>query len=84
MLRAVHPPKFAAGVEIDIAFPDKGRMDLDSRCKATIDLLVREKIIVDDARRYVRRIVLSWADLDLMRVVVAECGKLPTITYSES
>ena len=34
--------------------------------------------------KYVRRVVLSWGDIENIRVVIAEAGALPTITYSES
>ena len=83
-LRAAKPLKFFGTVEIEITYPDRGRFDLTNRDKDILDLLVSEGVIVNDSRKYVRRVVLSWGDIENIRVVIAEAGALPTITYSES
>jgi crossover junction endodeoxyribonuclease RusA len=44
--------------------------DVANREKATVDLLVRHKVIPGDQKRFVREVVMRWADCAGVRVTV--------------
>ena len=47
--------------EIRIQIPEcLSGIDLDNHCKALLDYLVSREFIPDDAKRYLRRLVIEW------------------------
>jgi Holliday junction resolvase RusA-like endonuclease len=48
--------------------------DLGNREKATVDLLVRHKIIPGDQKRFVRRITMEWAPVEGVRITISPCA----------
>ena len=72
-LMCQRPPKVTGEVSllIEVAEPKtKRHMDLANREKAAVDLLVEHGIIEGDDQRYVRRIMMQWADIDGVRITV--------------
>ena len=47
--------------EIRIQIPESlSGIDLDNHCKALLDYLVSREFVPDDAKRYLRRLVIEW------------------------
>jgi len=47
--------------EIQIQIPESlSSIDLDNHCKALLDYLVSREFVPDDAKRYLRRLVVEW------------------------
>lgn len=53
LLATAHPPKGLVKpvLSLHFGFKGKGRVDVDNRCKAVIDLLVKHGVIADDNDR---------------------------------
>lgn len=60
---------------VSIVVQENPRRDLDSYCKALIDLLVAHKLIPDDSCKYVREIRISWGKIEGCRVTVTSTGE---------
>lgn len=60
--------KYPVTVKIDL--DDKRKGDADNRCKAVLDLLVEHQIIVDDSKKYVRRVDIGWEPVTGCRVEI--------------
>jgi len=60
----------AGPVSLELAFSNKCRADLDNMAKAPIDLLVSTGVLIDDSRKYVKQITLSWRDIAGVSVLV--------------
>ncbi|QLB18683.1 RusA family crossover junction endodeoxyribonuclease [Mannheimia granulomatis] len=60
-LAVQNKPKFGGQVEIecDVYFPDNRDRDLDNLGKCILDSLVYSKIIVDDSRKYVKKLTFE-------------------------
>lgn len=59
------PRRFVRRVDILIRIPSsqvRRNSDGDNRVKAIMDLLVRQRVIIDDSRDFVRRSAVEWAD----------------------
>lgn len=69
-LRAARPPKFKGQVWVTITCEDTGAMDLDNSAKSVLDLMVREGVIEDDGRNFVREIRLAWGNVSGCRVEI--------------
>lgn len=53
--------------------PTARREDVESRCKAGVDILVRHGIIPDDSQHYVRQVTMAWAaDVDGIRISIRQ------------
>lgn len=63
--RPVEPP-----VSISLFLPETMRGDLDGRCKAALDLLVRAEIIPDDNKKIVRSISMTFHSESNMAIEV--------------
>lgn len=73
ILASQRPPMFDGKVSIRLEVEEpktKRATDLDNRTKAVLDLLVSHGVIPSDDQRYVRRIILEWADVDGVRVTI--------------
>ncbi len=58
---------------IEVGEPsDDRQFDLDGRAKATIDLLVKHRVIEGDQRRYVRELTMRWAAIEGIWVTVEQ------------
>lgn len=55
--------KMPAACEVLITVDEKARIDLDGVTKYLIDWARRVGLIVDDDKRYVRRVTLEWGDV---------------------
>lgn len=64
--------KISGPVAIRLIISDSTRGDIDNRCKAVLDLLVSHKIIEDDSKRIVRKILLEWGDVEGAQVEISE------------
>ncbi len=69
-LKCARPPKFKGQIWIAIMCEDTGRSDIDNKAKGILDLLVREGVIEDDSRNYVRELRLTWGNVTGCRVEV--------------
>jgi Holliday junction resolvase RusA-like endonuclease len=49
-------------VSLHLKAPDKSLSDIDNRVKAVLDFLVANNILVGDDWRYVRSVLVRWAD----------------------
>lgn len=67
-LRAARPPNFKGRVWVTITCEDTGPMDLDNAAKSVLDLAVREGVIEDDGRQFVREIRLAWGNVSGCRL----------------
>lgn len=66
------PGCFEARIVIDA---DQYRGDLDNAAKAAIDYCKRLGLIVDDSRKYMRRVIIEWGEAPAgMRVTLREVG----------
>lgn len=56
------PQRFTGEVSIWIGLvaPDKCSHDADNRLKATLDVLTKSGVIMDDSNKYVRRLSVEW------------------------
>lgn len=57
-------------VAIKLVFPARGKADLDSRIKASIDLLKRAGIIEDDGPKFVRALTAEFDDIEGMKISI--------------
>jgi len=57
------PPTIKHHVCVYIVVTEKCRSDLDNCAKAVLDFLVQNKIIADDSKKVVRRIILDWGQI---------------------
>lgn len=57
---------------IRIVVSDRACGDLDNRCKAVLDFLVHHKIIKNDDKTIVRKILLEWGPVDGARVEITQ------------
>lgn len=64
--------KISGPVAIRIIISDQACGDLDNRCKAILDFLVHHKIIEDDKKDIVRKILLEWGDVEGAQVEISE------------
>lgn len=55
------PGKCLGEVSISLEVQDIRRGDLDNRCKAALDILVKHGTIEGDSYKYVREINMKWA-----------------------
>lgn len=53
----------AGPVSISITIEDIGRVDLANHEKACVDFIVKHKLIEDDKRSIVRRILMQWGNV---------------------
>lgn len=73
VLASQRPPQWQQTVSILLEVrnpPTRRREDLESRAKATMDLLVKHQVIADDSHLYLRELILRWADIDGVRVTI--------------
>ena len=63
LLKQSHPPRYPGQIWLAITYPDSGRFDLDNRIKMYPDLLKKHGVLVDDSRKYLRGLHLSWGDV---------------------
>ena len=73
VLSSQRPSPFVGWVSVLIEVSERestNSWDLANREKATMDLLVKHKIIQGDNRPYVRKFAMEWADIDGIRVTV--------------
>ena len=73
ILAVQRPAKLLGEVSIMIEVGEpktKRQMDLANREKASIDLLVEHGVIEGDSQRYLRRIIMQWANIDGIRLSV--------------
>lgn len=72
-LNTQRPPQTRGAVSllIEVEEPKTARRtDLANREKATTDLLVKHLVIQGDDQRYVRELVMRWADIQGVRVTI--------------
>jgi Holliday junction resolvase RusA-like endonuclease len=81
-LNTLHIEPFNCPVFLQITYPDIGRFDLNNRDKGILDILKKAGIIKDDSRKWVRRIILDWGNIEKVRVIIT-VARSYTITYSE-
>lgn len=62
-------------VRVSIVVQENARRDLDSYCKALVDLLVAHKLIPDDRCKYVREIRIAWGKVEGCKVTVTSTGE---------
>jgi len=55
--------RFDVPVNITLTVEDSGRRDIDGTAKAPLDFLVRHKIIEDDSRKYLRKLLIQFGDV---------------------
>lgn len=79
-LRAARPPKFKGHVWVTITCEDTGAMDLDNAAKSVLDLAVREGVIEDDGRNFVREIRLAWGNVTGCRLEIRPYSFSETVT----
>lgn len=63
-LASQHPPQITGRVDIEIDLDDRRQGDCDSRIKCVLDLLVKHKVIVDDRKKFVRKVTIGWAETE--------------------
>ena len=76
LLNRQHPPLMAGKVSllIEVENPKTAhRQDVANREKAVVDLLVSRGVIQGDDQRFVREIILRWADVAGVRLTVRPC-----------
>ena len=71
MLNTQATEPMPGNVKAAIELPDTLRGDIDGYAKATLDLLVRHRLIDDD--RYVRELWMAFCERTDMRVRVEQC-----------
>lgn len=68
------PRKIKYPVTVKIDLDNKRRGDADNRSKAVLDLLVEHQIIIDDSKKYVRRVDIGWEPVTGCRVEIVEAA----------
>lgn len=82
-LKAAHVEPFTVPFEIEIAYPDVGRYDVNNRDKGPVDCLKKAGIIPNDSRKWLRKLTLLWADVTRTTVTITEARPF-TVTYGGS
>lgn len=59
-------------VVVRLVAPDRRERDAGNMDKATLDFLVKAKIIENDSNRYVKRLTFAWEDEGLPCVVIVK------------
>jgi Holliday junction resolvase RusA-like endonuclease len=75
-----HP--IAGPVHITITIADEGRVDLGNHEKILIDFCVKHKMIADDKRSIVRKIVLQWGQPGTGALVEIEEAPNATVNHT--
>lgn len=70
------PGRHVRRVDISIRLPEsrfRKNSDGDNRAKACLDLLVKQGVIADDSRDYVRKTSVEFADIEQTEIIITDC-----------